>query len=144
MSSFRIHLDMKWIEMIWMNVLQYSVVLYHTIVYTHSWTGNKLYSRYMAGDWTAVDHWYTESHAGSVRFLHVLFFHLFFYFVFFIAKIPRFISKTEKSILWEESWVSPFRIVFFRGFSWGFCCPKTNCPKTRGNRIIFVERHIYI
>ena len=37
----------------------------------------------------------TESHAGSVGFLHVLFFHLFFYFVFFIAKIPRFISKRK-------------------------------------------------
>ena len=37
----------------------------------------------------------TESHAGSVGFLHVLFFHLFFYFVFFIAKIPRFISKQK-------------------------------------------------
>ena len=37
----------------------------------------------------------TESHAGSVGFLRVLFFHLFFYFVFFIAKIPRFISKQK-------------------------------------------------
>ena len=27
------------------------------------------------------------------------------------------------------------------GFSRGLCCPKPNCPKTRGNRIIYVERH---
>ena len=48
-------------------------------------------------------------------------------------------KKTKKPILWEESWVSPFRIVFFVffglfGFSRGFCCPKPNCPKTRGKQ----------
>ena len=139
----------------------------------------------------------TESHAGSVGFLRVLFFHLFFYFVFFIAKIPRFISKQknqscEKNLGQVHSGLfsciflflfgffvvpsptvqklevfavpsptvqkleenqkktkknNPVRrilgksiqdcfFVFFGlfGFSRGFCCPKPNCPKTRGKQ----------
>ena len=74
-----------------------------------------------------------ESHAGSVGFLHVLFFHLFFYFVFFIAKIPRFISKQknqscEKNLGQVHSGLFLCICLFF----WVFCCPKPNCPKTRG------------
>ena len=54
-----------------------------------------------------------------------------------VQKLEENQKKTKKPILWEESWVSPFRIVFFVffglfGFSRGFCCPKPNCPKTRG------------
>ena len=30
------------------------------------------------------------------------------------------------------------------GFSRGFCCPKPNCPKIGGNRIIYVNMYIYI
>ena len=52
-------------------------------------------------------------------------------------------KKTKKTILWEESWVSPFRIGFFVffglfGFSRGFCCPKPqlskNSRKTKKNK----------
>ena len=89
----------------------------------------------------------TESHAGSVGFLRVLFFHLFFYFVFFIAKIPRFISKQknqscEKNLGQVHSGLFSCIFLFlFRVFccpkpncpkTRGFCCPKPNCPKTRG------------
>ena len=58
-------------------------------------------------------------------------------------------KKIKKTILWEESWVSQFRIGFFGlfGFSRGFCCSKPNCSKIGGNRIIYMERrkrYIYI
>ena len=131
----------------------------------------------------------TERDAGSVGFLHLLFFHVFSLFHFHLSICPKsqgkpkrntknnpvrriwsksipdcfffaflvflvFLEvfavpsptvqklkenqknqkKTKKPILWEESWVSPFRIGFFGlfGFSRGFCCPKPTCPKTRG------------
>ena len=72
-------------------------------------------------------------------------FFLFFWFSSFFSKffgvpsptVQKLEENQKKTILWEESWVSPFRIGFFGffglfGFSRGFCCPKPNCPKTRG------------
>ena len=66
----------------------------------------------------------------------------FFWFIWFfsrfllsqaqLSKNSRKTKKNKKQILWEESWVSPFRIVFFVFWFRGFCCPKPNCPKTRG------------
>ena len=68
----------------------------------------------------------------------------FFWFIWFFSRFLGVPSpncpktrgkpkKTKKTILWEESWVSPFRIVFgLFGFFEVFCCPKPNCPKTRG------------
>ena len=54
-----------------------------------------------------------------------------------VQKLEENQKKQKKTILWEESCVSPFRIGFLGffglfGFSRGFCCPKPNCPKTRG------------
>ena len=62
-------------------------------------------------------------------------FHVFFYFVFFIAKIPRFKSNQknqscEKNLGQVHSGL--FLYMFFV-FVRVFCCPKPNCPKTRGN-----------
>ena len=79
---------------------------------------------------------FSETHAGSVGFLHVLFFSLFFHSQ--LSKCPKTQGKPKKqkkTILWEESWVSPCKIVFFfcffLFFSRIFYSPKPNCPKTR-------------
>ena len=54
----------------------------------------------------------TESHAGSVGFLHVLFFHLFFYFVFFIAKILD---------LYQNRKINPVRRILGKSIQDCFC-----------------------
>ena len=66
-----------------------------------------------------------------------------------LSKNSRKTKKTQKTnpvrrILGKSIQDCFFFLFFFGlfGFSRGFCCPKPNCPKTRGNIIIiYVEKH---
>ena len=86
---------------------------------------------------------------------------LFFLFVWFIWFFSRFLlsqaqlsknsrknKKNKKNpvrrILGKSIQDCFFCVFGLFGFSRGFCCPKPNCPKIGGNRIIYVNMYIYI
>ena len=74
---------------------------------------------------------------GALGFCTLYFFTCFSTLFFFIAKIPRFISKQknqscEKNLGQVHSGL--FFCIFFVFFFRVFCCPKPNCPKTRGKQ----------
>ena len=80
---------------------------------------------------------FSERDAGSVGFLHLLFFHVFSLFHFHLSICPKSQGKpkrNKKTILWEESGVSLFQIVFFCFlvfivFLEVFWCPKPQLSK---------------